>query len=780
MIVVTVACVCLAAATLVASALDLVGPAHDAGATANRAAPVYQDPVQPVPARVADLLGRMTLEEKLGQLTQVDRAALTSPQDIAAYRIGSVLSGGGSAPADNSPNGWADMYDGYQSAAQATPLAIPIIYGVDAVHGHNNVRGATIFPHNIGLGATRDAGLVRAVGRATAEEVAGTGVDWTFAPCLCVARDDRWGRTYESFGEQAEIPTAMTSIIGGFQGGSLGEPTSILATAKHYVGDGGTTGGRDQGDTVISEAELRAVHLPPFQAAVAQGVGSIMVSFSSWNGQKVHGHKRLLTDLLKGELGFTGFVVSDWAGIDQLDGQRGFTGAEIATALNAGIDMVMVPTDYRQFLQLLRGEVDAGRVPIERIDDANRRILTKKFELGLFERRFTDRALTSTVGNQAHRDLARDAVRRSQVLLKNQGGVLPLAKGGGKIFVAGKSADDIGLQSGGWTISWQGSAGNITPGTTILQGIRATAGSGATVTYNRDGTGIDSSYRAAVAVVGETPYAEGQGDRTGAMGLDSADLRVLSRLRASGVPVVVVLVSGRPLDIAAQVDGWAALVAAWLPGTEGQGVADVLFGDYNPSGKLPVTWMRAASQQPINVGDGKPALFPYGFGLSYPGGPTSPSPTPSASTTAPPPTTPAAPTTSPPRTTPPAPTTRPPAPTTAVATTTQTVGTASCTFRYTVSNQWQNGFVAEVRVTAGAAPVSGWTLRFAFPGDQAVTNAWNATVTQSGGQVSAANQDYNATIAAGGSVTFGFQGTYSGTNPPPTAATLNGTACATA
>jgi len=775
MIAAAVVCVCLAAATLVASALDLVGPAHDAGATANRAGPAYQDPAQPVPARVADLLGRMTLEDKLGQLAQVDRAALTSPQDIAAYRIGSILSGGGSAPANNSPTGWADMYDGFQSAAQATPLAIPIIYGIDAVHGHNSVRGATIFPHNIGLGATRDAGLVQAVGRATAEEVAGTGIDWTFAPCLCVARNDRWGRTYESFGEQAEIPTAMTSIIGGFQGGNLGAPTSILATAKHYVGDGGTTGGRDQGNAEISEAELRSTHLPPFQAAIAQGVGSIMVSFSSWNGQKLHSHKRLLTDMLKGELGFNGFVVSDWAGIDQIDGQRGFTGAEIAAAINAGIDMVMVPTDYRQFLQLLRGEVDASRIPMERIDDANRRILTKKFELGLFERRFTDRALTSTVGNAAHRDLARDAVRRSQVLLKNDNNTLPLAKSGGKIFVAGKSADDIGLQSGGWTISWQGSAGNITPGTTILQGIRAAVGSGTTVTYNRDGTGIDSSYRAAIAVVGENPYAEGQGDRTGAMGLDSADLQVLSRLRASGVPVTVVLVSGRPLDIAAQVDGWAALVAAWLPGTEGRGVADVLFGDYNPTAKLPVTWMRSVSQQPINAGDGKPALFAYGFGLNYPGRPPNPSPSvppaPPGQTTPPAATTPA-------RTTPPPPaaTTRPPGPTTA-APTTAAAGTLSCTFRYTVNNQWANGFVAEVRVVAGSAPVSGWTLRFTFPGDQAITNAWNAAVTQSGSQVSAVNQDYNASIPAGGTATFGFQATYSGTNSTPTGASLNGTAC---
>ncbi|GFJ94209.1 glycoside hydrolase family 3 N-terminal domain-containing protein [Phytohabitans rumicis] len=729
----------------------------------------YQDPAQPTLNRVGDLMSRMSLDEKIGQLVQVDRAALTAPEDIATYRLGSVLSGGGSAPADNSPNGWAEMYDGYQRAAQNTPLGIPIIYGVDAVHGHNTVRGATIFPHNIGLGATRDPALVQRIGRATAEEVAGTGPKWTFAPCLCVARNDRWGRTYESYGELPEIPASMTSIVGGLQGASLAEPSSILATAKHYVGDGGTTGGDDQGNTQLSEADLRAIHLPPFQAAVAQGVGSVMISFSSWNGQKLHGHRQLITDLLKGELHFSGFVVTDWAGIDQIDGARGFTGNEIATAINAGVDMVMVPTDYRQFLTLLRAEVQAGRISAERIDDANRRILAKKFELGLFERRFTDRALTSTVGSQPHRELARDAVRRSQVLLKNANNALPLAKTGGKIFVAGKSADDIGNQSGGWTISWQGASGNTTPGTTILQGIRNAVGSGATVTYNRDGAGIDRSYRAAIAVVGETPYAEGRGDRTGSMGLDNADLRTLSRLRATGVPVIVVLVSGRPLDIATQLGGWAALVAAWLPGTEGQGVADVLFGDYNPTGKLPVTWMANASQQPINVGDGKPALFPYGFGLSYPGGPT-PSPSPSVSPPSPPRPTPSA---SPARRPTPTPTRSPSAAPTPSPTASAVA--ASCTVRYAVTSEWPTGFVTDIRITAGSAAIDGWTLRFTFPGGQTVTNAWNATVTQSGDQVSATNLDWNAIIAAGESTSFGFQA--EGPTGSPRTATINTTPC---
>jgi beta-glucosidase len=577
----------------------------------------YQDPSLPVATRVADLLSRMTLDEKAGQMTQAERSAI-SASDVTAYRVGSILSGGGSAPSPNSPTGWADMYDNFQRAALATPLGIPMIYGLDAVHGDNNVYRSTIFPHNIGLGATRDPALVQQIGRATAEEVTGAGPDWTFAPCLCVARNDRWGRTYESFGETPDLVSSMTTIVTGLQGQALGGPASVLATAKHYLGDGGTTGGKDQGDTQLSEAELRAVHLPPFKAAVDRGVGAIMVSFSSWNGVKMSGNRYLLTDVLKGELGFKGFLVSDWAAIDQLDGRAGFTAQEVATAVNAGLDMIMVPTDYRTFIVDLKSDVQSGAIAMSRIDDAVGRILTKKFELGLFEHPLSDRSYAGTVGSQAHRDLARQAVRESQVLLKNSAGILPLARAGGKIFVAGKSADDLGNQSGGWTISWQGSSGSTIPGTSILQGIRNTVGSGATVTYGRDGSGIDSSYRAAVAVIGETPYAEGQGDRPGSMGLDSTDLATLQRLKASGVPVVVVLVSGRPLDIAAQLPDWRALIASWLPGSEGAGVADVLFGAYHPTGKLPVTWPASAGQEPINSGDGRTGLFPFGYGLSYP------------------------------------------------------------------------------------------------------------------------------------------------------------------
>jgi beta-glucosidase len=550
-------------------------------------------------------------------MTQAEREA-AGPDELAQFRLGSILSGGGSVPSPNTPAGWADMVDAYQRAALGTPLAIPMIYGADAVHGHNNVYGTTIFPHNIGLGATRDPALAKEIGRAVAEEVAGTGVQWDFAPCVCVARDDRWGRTYESFGEKPELAAQMSDIILGFQGAALGaQPPSILATAKHYMGDGGTTGGKDQGNTELSEADLRAIHLPPYRAAVTKGVGSVMVSFSSFNGDKMHGDKHLITDVLKGELGFTGFVVSDWNGVDQIDGVKGLSPQDVRAAINAGVDMVMVPTEWRSFIAILRDEVQAGRVSQERIDDAVKRILTKKFELGLFEHPMADRSFAATIGNAAHRELARRAVAESQVLLKNDGRVLPLATANNKIFVAGKNADDIGGQSGGWTITWQGSPGRITEGTTILQGIKASVDPSTTVTYGVSGKGIDSSYKAAVAVIGEKPYAEYEGDRPDDLGLDQTDLDTLATLRASGVPVIVVLVSGRPLDIAAHLGDWKALVAAWLPGSEGQGVADVLFGRTAPRGKLPVTWPRSSSQEPINDGDGKPALFPFGYGLTY-------------------------------------------------------------------------------------------------------------------------------------------------------------------
>ncbi|HEX5202846.1 MAG TPA: glycoside hydrolase family 3 N-terminal domain-containing protein [Actinoplanes sp.] len=736
----------LAAYGVAAALIAGIGAAGAALTTTTPAAAAglpYQDPARPVADRVTDLLARMSLDEKVGQMTQAERASATAA-DVTTYRLGSLLSGGGSAPAQNNAAGWADMYDAFQRGAMATPLQIPMIYGIDAVHGDNNVYGSTIFPHNIGLGAARDPELAQQIGRATAEEVTGAGLDWTFAPCLCVARNDRWGRTYESFGEKPEIASAMTTIVTGFQGSTLGGPASVLATAKHYLGDGGTTNGTDQGNTQISESELRAIHLPPFQAAVDRGVGSVMISYSSWNGVKSHGNKYLITDLLKGELGFTGLVVSDWAGIDQLDGRSGFTQAEVVQAINAGLDMIMVPNDWKTFIGYLRAAVQAGQIPMSRIDDANRRILTKKFELGLFEHPYADRSYAATVGSAAHRTLARQAVRESQVLLKNND-VLPLAKTGGKIFVAGKSADDIGNQSGGWTLSWQGASGNTVPGTTILQGIRNAVGGGTTVTYQRDGNGIDGSYRAAIAVVGETPYAEGQGDRPGSMSLDSTDLATINRLRAAGVPVIVVLVSGRPLDIAAEVPNWSALLAAWLPGTEGAGVADVLFGDYAPTGKLPVTWMQSAGQQPINDGDGKAALYPYGFGLTYADGP-GPDPTTSPSIT-------------------PTPTTPPPS------------GSAGCQVAWT-TNDWGTGFSANVTVTnTGTTTLNPWSLQWTFTAGQSVIQGWSARITQSGAAVTATGESWNASLPPGASATFGFNATRGSANPAPSSFTLNGTPC---
>ncbi|MFJ3441415.1 glycoside hydrolase family 3 N-terminal domain-containing protein [Streptomyces sp. NPDC086081] len=711
----------LCAAALVVTGLAAAPPERD---TVRAAAVLpYQDPALPVPQRVEDLLGRMTLDDKLGQMTQIEKDALVPRSDLATYRIGSVLSGGDSTVSPNNAQAWADTYDALQRTALTTPLGIPMIYGIDAVHGHNAVRGATLFPHNIGLGATRDPALVQRVGRAVAEEVAGTGIDWSFAPCLCVARNDRWGRTYESFGETPELPTAMTSFITGLQGTTLGgDPASVLATAKHYLGDGGTTGGVDQGNTQLTEAELRAIHLPPFREAVKRGVGSVMLSYSSWNGVRSHAHKYLVTDVLKGELGFTGFVVSDWAAIDQLDGQSGFTGAEIATAVNAGVDMVMVPHDYKKFLSLLRGEVTAGRISQARIDDANRRVLTKKFQLGLFERPLTDRAYTATVGSAAHRALARQAVRASQVLLKNDGDVLPLPKTG-RLFVAGKSADDIGNQSGGWTVGWQGRSGPVTEGTTVLQGIRAAVADPSRVTYDRYGNGIDGGYTAAVAVVGETPYAEMRGDRPDGMGLDQEDLQTLARLKASGVPVVVVLVSGRPLDIAAHLPDWKALLAAWLPGTEGGGVADVLFGDHAPTGKLPMTWMRSASQQPINDGDGKSPLFPYGHGLTYG---TDPDPDPEPD----------------------------PDPSPA----------AACTATHKLVNSWPGGHQAEVTVkNTGTGPVTGWTVDWDL-GGATVTSLWNGTHTVTNGRITVRG---TGTLAAGATTSFGYTANGSAGTPAP-------------
>jgi len=579
---------------------------------------IYREPSAPVADRVADLLERMTIEEKLGQMMQIDRRYLRDEAHLATFHLGSLFSGGGSAPEPNDAKTWADMVDRYQRVALSTRLGIPLLYGTDAVHGHNNLYGATIFPHNIGLGAANDPELVRQIGEATAVEIRATGPRWTFAPCLAVARNERWGRTYESPGEHPALALTMARLVTALQGETITQ-ASVLATAKHYLGDGGTTGGADQGDTELPEEELRAIHLAPFVDAVAAGVGSIMVSHSSWNGSRSHGNAYLLNDLLKGELGFDGFVVSDWAGINALDGEAGSSASDVATAVGAGIDMIMVPEHYEEMLALLMQVVASGAIPEERVDDAVVRILRKKFELGLFENPFADRALAPEINSAAHRALARRAVRSSLVLLKNEQSLLPLAKDGLKIFVAGKNADNVGHQCGGWTLTWQGGSGRTVPGTSILDGIREVVGSACTVDFAADGVGADR-HDVAIVVIGEEPYAEFRGDRPApdTLCLDDDDLRVVERVAASCVPTVAVLVSGRPLVITGQLAHWNALVVAWLPGTEGGGVADVLFGEATPTGKLPHSWPRSAEQVPINIGDADyDPLFPYGFGLGY-------------------------------------------------------------------------------------------------------------------------------------------------------------------
>jgi len=613
-------------------------PSHIPSArSTSSAGPAYKDSRLPVAERVEDLLARMTLEEKIGQMTLVERGSILL-EDIAAQGIGGLLSGGGSSPPVNSPENWAAMVNQFQEYALRSRLGIPLLYGADAVHGHGNVYGAVVFPHNIGLGAARDPDLVERIGRATAEEMAATGIYWNYAPVVAVPQDIRWGRTYEGFGEDTELVSALGSAyIRGLQDGGRarlpGAAIAVLATPKHYVGDGGTAWGTsktynmrpfliDQGDVQVDEATLRTVHLSPYVEAVRAGAMSVMASLSSWRGQKMHAHRYLLTDVLKGELGFPGFVVSDWEGIVPIS--KDYDTA-VVTAINAGIDMVMVPYDYKTFIGTLKRAVERGDVPLERIDDAVRRILTAKFLVGLFERPYAELSLLPSVGSAEHRQLAREAVRKSLVLLKDDG-VLPLAKDTPLIFVAGQGADDIGMQCGGWTIEWQGRSGNIIPGTTILEAVRRTA-AGSVVHYDRWGkfeTILDPSGRPAIAdvgiaVVGEQPYAEGLGDQAD-LSLSPEDVAVLDRLRARCRKMVVILLSGRPLIVTGQMEHWDAFVAAWLPGSEGQGVADVLFGDYPFTGKLPYTWPRRMEQLPFDFahlpasGPDAP-LFPFGYGL---------------------------------------------------------------------------------------------------------------------------------------------------------------------
>lgn len=592
----------------------LLGPALVVSAFADDAAARAQ--------KVGALLSQMTLDEKIGQMVQVDMSAFKDKSDVQKYFLGSVLSGGNSDPPDITAKGWLKNSEEFQSWALKTRLKIPLIYGIDAVHGHNNVDGAVMFPHNIGMGATHNAALVEAAARVTAEEVAGTGIRWAFAPCIAVVQNEHWGRTYESFGDSPDLVSELGAAeVRGFQGTDLANPTSVLACAKHFLGDGGTQGGIDQGNTVCDEATLRRLFLPPYVAAVNAGVQSVMVSYSSWNGTKMHANKYLITGVLKGELGFKGFAVSDWAAIDQISPDYK---TAIDTSINAGVDMVMIPNgpgqtnNYLDFIRLLKELAAEGKVPQSRIDDAVKRILDVKFQLGIFENTRTDPALTASVGSPEHRAVARDCVRQSLVLLKNEKQTLPLSKKLKRLAVIGEAADDLGVQCGGWTIDWQGRKGEATKGgTTILAAIRKTVATGTKVDYSADGSSAAGA-DAVIVVVGEQPYAEMKGD-TNDLSLSAADLALIANAKQTGAPVITLLLSGRPMILGSALNASDAFVACWLPGTEGQGVADVIFGDNKPTGKLPRIWVSANDQisnPPPGSTQGEP-LFPDGYGLTY-------------------------------------------------------------------------------------------------------------------------------------------------------------------
>jgi beta-glucosidase len=597
---------------------------------------VSRDPA--IEARVASLLAQMSVEEKVGQIIQADVNSVT-PAEVKTYHLGSVLNGGNSGPGGDDRAAaptwleYADkFYDASMDVAPGRP-AIPVIWGSDSVHGNANIIGATVFPHNIGLGAMHDPALMRQIGAVTALETRVTGQDWTFAPTIAVVRDDRWGRTYEAYSEE---PTIVEQYAGEIVRGIQGDPGAadflkgphVIATAKHFLGDGGTVGGRDQGDNQYSEADLRDIFSPGYRAAIAAGVQTVMASYNSWHGIKSHGDKALLSDVLIGRYGLDGFVVGDWNGHGQAPG---CTPTDCAESFNAGLDMFMAPDSWRGLYDSTLAHVRSGEITMARLDEAVSRILRVKLRAGVFEAgRPSSRPFAgdwSQLGSPEHRAVARQAVRESLVLLKNDDSILPLARRT-RVLVAGDGADDIGKQAGGWTISWQGT-GNVRAdfpnGHSIFDGIRdVVRAGGGTATLSVDGSYRGRKPDVAVVVFGENPYAEFQGDRQNVDYQPTGDLALIQRLRAAGVPVVSVFLSGRPLYVTPELNASNAFVAAWLPGSEGEGVADVLFrgADGRPAfdfrGKLSFSWPRAPDQTPLNVGDANyNPLFPFGYGLTY-------------------------------------------------------------------------------------------------------------------------------------------------------------------
>lgn len=599
--------------------------------------PLAADPA--LEKRITDLMAGMTVEEKVGQLVQGDIASVT-PDDVRRYRLGSILAGGNSDPGgryDASPAEWLALADAFYDASMDTSKGgkpIPLLFGIDAVHGQSNIIGATLFPHNIGLGATRNPELLRQIGGITALETRVTGMEWTFAPTVAVPQDDRWGRTYEGYSESPDVVASYAAaMVEGLQG-RVGTPEfldgrHVIASVKHFLGDGGTTDGKDQGDTRISESDLVRIHAAGYPPAIAAGAQTAMASFNSVNGEKMHGHRHYLTDVLKGRMNFGGFVVGDWNGHGQV---KGCTTTDCPATINAGLDMAMASDSWKGFYETTLAAVKDGRITPQRLDDAVRRILRVKFRLGLFE---AGRPSTWAVGGQfaligapAHRAVARQAVRESLVLLKNQNGLLPLSPKQ-RILVAGDGADDVGKQAGGWTLNWQGTGTtrkDFPNADTVYEGIarQASAAGGEAV------LSVDGRYAVkpdvAVVVFGEDPYAEFQGDRPTLAYKpgNETDLALLKRLKADGIPVVAVFLSGRPLWVNREINAADAFVAAWLPGSEGAGIADVLLRgsdgrvQYDFKGKLSFSWPRTATQYANNVGqkDYDP-LFAFGFGLTY-------------------------------------------------------------------------------------------------------------------------------------------------------------------
>ncbi|MDF1497517.1 MAG: glycoside hydrolase family 3 protein [Patescibacteria group bacterium] len=557
----------------------------------------YQNPALPIDERVTDLMSRMTDEEKIGQMVLIEKNSIHGTNDITKYNIGALLSGGGAGPKQETPLAWLMMINDFQSAAKDTCLGIPLLYGIDAIHGHGNVLGATIFPHAIGLGATKDPDLVKRVAKATADEMAATGIYWNYAPNLDVANDIRWGKTYETFGSNPEnVAQLGVAYLEGMQDSPNGY-FNVLANPKHFIGGGdmeyGTSRNKkfmvEEGNITIDENTLRQTHLIPFQKAIASKARVIMVGTATWQGKMNSDNHHLLTEILKNELGFSGFIVSDWYGVYQIESSKYNS---LVRAVNAGIDMVMTPFDYKDFISNMLAALSSGDITKERIDDAVKRILTVKFETGLFDRPQAQPEGLSIIGNNQHREIAREAVRKSQVLLENKNSLLPLPKSLGKIIVAGSSADNLGRQAGGWTTEWQGIDGNYgIVGTTILEAIQNTVSKDTEIDYNKNGNFSITNNLAdvGIVVVGEKPYAEGWGDTANPI-LSSEDLTAIEKVKAKSKKIVIIIVSGRPLDIKEHAKNWDAILATWLPGSEGQGVTDVLFGDYPFTGTLPVKW----------------------------------------------------------------------------------------------------------------------------------------------------------------------------------------------